>query len=267
MLDQQTTAVASDTPEDEGNNDDNNEDKDVGKDSVVSGIDKKCKQQFLLHRQVFGDRNLLHIILQYAQDLRAVKKASYSCLMQATDELRSRAQRLLGRVFTENMPIAVKIETALFNYRVKGCTSSRRGLGLSGKRCSCYSHSFRSLHRNLSDASNSLRQDVLSGAIAIENLVRMAPSELASATLKAERAMQIKMAQAEVLVSDELRHIRSGTLTDRFLCDRCKSRRSMYRFVYRNNSHHSSRIIVHCLECHHKYQHFGLIPSRKTPRN
>lgn len=224
---------------------------------------RQALRENLCAKVLAGD--LLRLILSFAPGLGSVRRANFRCLAFCTDELRMRARGLLARTFG-NENVAADVEAALFEYRVKcaGTSSQARSLGLSGKNGRNYSHGLRSLRRNLSDRTNSLRDDVLSGNIMLVDLVRMAPSELASKTLKAERAKQKKMAQDERRISDELRHYKSGSKTDRFLCDRCGSRRSMYRFVYKNNSHHSSRIIVHCLDCQHKYQHFGLIPSRST---
>jgi DNA-directed RNA polymerase subunit M/transcription elongation factor TFIIS len=228
---------------------------------------QQARVKFLHNKVLVGD--LLRVILSFSRELGSARRTNYRFLTFCTDEIRGRARGLLERAFG-NVDVAGRVEHALFEYKVHGggsCSSSSRSLGLSGKIVRNYSHSLRSLRRNLSDRNNSLKGDVLSGAILLEDLVRMAPSELASNALKQERAKQKQMAQDKRRISDELRHYKSGSKTDRFLCNRCGSRRSMYRFVYKNNSHHSSRTIVHCLDCQHKYQHFGLIPSSNASSN
>ena len=150
-----------------------------------------------------------------------MRRASFRCLTFCTDELRKRARGLLARTFGDEN-VAADVEAALFEYQVycAGSSSHVRSLGLSGKNARKYAHGLRSLRRNLSDRANSLKDDVLSRVILSKDLVRMAPSELASKKLKAERAKQKKMAHDERRISDELRHYKSGSKTDRFLCNR-----------------------------------------------
>ena len=259
----------SSSSEEEGDEDESWMDElDLSLTQVMNAQQARVKD--LQQRVLAGD--LLRVVLSFARELGSARCAGFHFLELCTEELRGRARALLGRTLG-NMKMAAMTEIALFKFKVSSCKSSSsysssssasRSLGLSGKNGRNYSHTLRSLRRNLSDIDNSLKQDVLNGDILLEDLVRMAPSELASSALKAERAKQKKIAQDERRISDELRHYKSGTSSDRFLCDRCGSRRSMYRFVYRNNSHQSSRIIVHCLDCQHKYQHFGLIPERES---
>ncbi|KAJ3840786.1 transcription factor S-II, central domain-containing protein [Lentinula raphanica] len=113
-----------------------------------------------------------------------------------------------------------------------------------------YRNKIRSLFVNLKDKGNpSLREDVVSGDISAEKLVKMSPSDMASAERK---AADDKIKQDNLFAS--LGAEEQQAETDAFQCGRCKQRKCRYRQAQTRSADEPMTTFVTCVNCGNRWK-------------
>ncbi|KAJ3999421.1 transcription factor S-II, central domain-containing protein [Lentinula boryana] len=117
-----------------------------------------------------------------------------------------------------------------------------------GSTSAAYKSKIRSLFVNLKDMNNpSLRENLVSGEISAEKLVKMSPSDMASAERK---AADDKIKQDNLFAS--LGAEEQQAETDAFQCGRCKQRKCRYRQAQTRSA--DEPMTVTCVNCGNRWK-------------
>lgn len=113
-----------------------------------------------------------------------------------------------------------------------------------------YKNRVRSRIANLKDAKNpNLRRNVLCGNISPESLSRMSAEEMASDELREMRKNLTKEAIREHQMAKT-----GGTVTDLFICGKCKKRNCTYTQVQTRSADEPMTTFVFCNECGNRWK-------------
>jgi len=113
-----------------------------------------------------------------------------------------------------------------------------------------YKAKFRQLHFNLKDDKNpDLRRRVLEGGVAAEELIEMAPEELAS-DAKREDNQRIR----ERKLFDAAPYSAKQATTDQFQCGKCRQRKCTYYQMQTRSADEPMTTFVSCLNCNNRWK-------------
>ncbi|KAL5490615.1 TFS1 [Sanghuangporus weigelae] len=113
-----------------------------------------------------------------------------------------------------------------------------------------YKGKIRSLYLNLKDKTNpGLRQNIVSGDLAVMKFCRMTSQEMASEERKA----------ADAAIQEENFHKSLGAEeqqaeTDAFQCSKCKQRKTRYRQAQTRSADEPMTTFVTCVNCNHRWK-------------
>jgi len=167
-------------------------------------------------------------------------------LGQLGDEKRNRVQRLLHEALgqpssadpvSSSIELAMRIENAMWNQ-----------LRTTGKE---YIEKYRDISYNLKDPKNpELRRALFEGRMTAEELVNAEPHELASESLKKQRADERQYAK-DATRSD---WNKKKAMTDMFRCGKCGQRQCTYYQMQTRSADEPMTTFVTCTVCGNKFR-------------